>query len=546
MSLSEAAAVSAPIGIGEKLPLELHRWVRLLRRGTIILPLLVLIVWGAISWQSHRRAAEDEAQDRVRIIREYALRVLQSHLMLLDRATDALIVDGASGRSTAIASRVLAGLSAETDTLIGLGYLTPQGVMEVSSSPAAAGLDLSESEFFRQLTLDPRLGFFIDRTTLKPSGRDAIMVAKRSKARALPGIIVAAIRVETFTDFFAEVADNSGYTASLLRSDGRLLVRQTPEAPPLSIDTGSPFMRAIARSTFGVYQAKVASDGVTRIYATAKLGEYPVFANFGIARSLVFRRWVVDTGQVALFLAVCAASAYAIVGEVGRRVVAEALGREAELDRRMLDESRKTAAMRETLLHELNHRVKNSLQTIQALIRLGRGSDAPPDEVLGDVEARVLAVAKVHELLYRSQAFSRLQLDELLGELCRSSGIMPADRPVRIDPHLAPVEVSIDQAVPLALITIELITHALEREVLSGQDAKVLVRLRQAEPGMAVMSVARDGLGPAPSLEQQRAPGLRLVRGLVDQIGGTLDWGDTRDLLATLRFPTAEIEAAAA
>ena len=87
-------------------------------------------------------------------------------------------------------------------------------------------------------------------------------------------------------------------------------------------------------------------------------------------------------------------------GRLGRKldVMAGTLQRnEAELK----EEIRNGRAMQErqvTMLHELNHRVKNTLATVQALARQStRGGDAPGERL----EARILALSKTHDLLTR-------------------------------------------------------------------------------------------------------------------------------------------------
>ncbi|WP_280949045.1 HWE histidine kinase domain-containing protein, partial [Methylobacterium sp. CCH5-D2] len=51
-----------------------------------------------------------------------------------------------------------------------------------------------------------------------------------------------------------------------------------------------------------------------------------------------------------------------------------------------------------TMLHELNHRVKNTLATVQALARQStRGGEAAGERL----EARILALSKTHDLLTR-------------------------------------------------------------------------------------------------------------------------------------------------
>ncbi|TCI65960.1 histidine kinase, partial [Exiguobacterium sp. IPCI3] len=82
------------------------------------------------------------------------------------------------------------------------------------------------------------------------------------------------------------------------------------------------------------------------------------------------------------------------------------------------DEIRNGRAMQErqvTMLHELNHRVKNTLATVQALARQStRGGEAPGERL----EARILALSKTHDLLTRddwSGAPLRAVLENELG-----------------------------------------------------------------------------------------------------------------------------------
>ena len=56
-------------------------------------------------------------------------------------------------------------------------------------------------------------------------------------------------------------------------------------------------------------------------------------------------------------------------------------------------------AQQTTLLHELNHRVKNTLATVQSLARQSRGGEAQAAQL----EARILALSKTHDLLTRDE-----------------------------------------------------------------------------------------------------------------------------------------------
>src|SRR5918994_7709965 len=90
-----------------------------------------------------------------------------------------------------------------------------------------------------------------------------------------------------------------------------------------------------------------------------------------------------------------------------RPACSRALG---ELDTRLLattqeslTEQRKAASERDVLLREIYHRVKNNLQIVQSLLRLGSRDLRPEQgEPFEAAVMRIGAMARVHTLLYRS------------------------------------------------------------------------------------------------------------------------------------------------
>lgn len=73
----------------------------------------------------------------------------------------------------------------------------------------------------------------------------------------------------------------------------------------------------------------------------------------------------------------------------------------------------------QTLLHEVNHRVANSLQIVSNMVGMQARllSDGPAREALADTERRVLAIAQVHRRLYASEDVQSVAMDEYLAAL---------------------------------------------------------------------------------------------------------------------------------
>jgi two-component sensor histidine kinase len=139
-----------------------------------------------------------------------------------------------------------------------------------------------------------------------------------------------------------------------------------------------------------------------------------------------------------------------------------------ELEQRVRERTSELQAAleeRSELIKEIHHRVKNNLQLVSSFLNLSRStnSDAVVREVLDESITRVRTIALVHERVYQSEAFTRVELDaylqDLVAELQKLLGCaisVSSDLP---DSY----EVPLDFAVPFGLMVNELLTYAGER-----------------------------------------------------------------------------------
>ncbi|UEM01189.1 PAS domain S-box protein [Skermanella rosea] len=181
---------------------------------------------------------------------------------------------------------------------------------------------------------------------------------------------------------------------------------------------------------------------------------------------------------------------------------------------------------REVLLKEVHHRVKNNLQVVVSLLRLqaSRLRDETGVDALRESLNRVSAMSTIHELLYRSTTLADIDFAEVLRTLTANlhdAYGLPEDRVVSVVEAAEPVPVSMDAAVPLALIANELISNAFKHAFPGGATGEVRVSLSR-EGDAVVLRVADTGPGftPAP---RRSSLGIMLVDRLVRQISGRLD-----------------------
>ncbi|MBP2231031.1 PAS domain S-box-containing protein [Azospirillum agricola] len=181
---------------------------------------------------------------------------------------------------------------------------------------------------------------------------------------------------------------------------------------------------------------------------------------------------------------------------------------------------RKLVGQKSTLLREVNHRVKNSLQLVSSLLTLQTLS--LPDEAarahFQDARSRIEAIARVHNRLYQADQFQTIEFGTYLRELCEdlaraSGGGELCDVTVRSDI----VDLPIDQAAPLGLIANELITNAIKHR--GSGPARVDVAFRRDAGGL-VLTVSDQGPGLPPNFDMRRGRslGMRLIASLSGQI----------------------------
>lgn len=198
--------------------------------------------------------------------------------------------------------------------------------------------------------------------------------------------------------------------------------------------------------------------------------------------------------------------------------------------RKQLELEREQALERkETLLREMNHRIKNSLQLVASVLGLQRHGveDETARAELAEAAARVGAIALIHERLYRTDQVEMVEigsyLEQLGQDLERSLAEPGKGRAIHVAAET--VLVPTDRVAPLALIANELITNAFKYAYPTDvAQADVALGLRVTPAGAVELTVEDGGVGLSPDFDPATSPGLglRLVTSLVRQIGGTL------------------------
>jgi two-component sensor histidine kinase len=165
----------------------------------------------------------------------------------------------------------------------------------------------------------------------------------------------------------------------------------------------------------------------------------------------------------------------------------------------LLEQTRKDAATKAMLLRELNHRVKNNLAGIVALLSMGE-PEMPPAarRWLDRVTDRVRVMAGAHQLFVGDA--ESVPLDSLVERMLSSLSVARSPGvEMRVEHGTPPgVELPAEQAISLAMALHELCYNAIVHG-LEGTSGSVTLRTREAGAGRLAVDVIDDGRGmPAP------------------------------------------------
>jgi two-component sensor histidine kinase len=201
------------------------------------------------------------------------------------------------------------------------------------------------------------------------------------------------------------------------------------------------------------------------------------------------------------------------------------------------------------LIAEAHHRIANSLTAISGLVQHRALRLAPDDvpmpasvvrQMLFDVRARVDAVARLHRHLSDSGVDEPVDIGAYLHHVSHelvSSLSQRGTVTLHFDCELG-CRVSPELALHLGLITVELVTNSLKYAHPAGVAGSITIRCYRRAQTVAV-DIADDGVGLPEGFDpNDSGSGLKLVRSLVQQIGGTIDFrSDSLGFRASIEVP---------
>jgi two-component sensor histidine kinase/uncharacterized protein (UPF0333 family) len=403
-------------------------------------------------------------------------------------------------------------------------YVIDQNARTVYATlDGASSVSVADREYFTALRDGAR--FYISPLLTSRINNERIFVFSKRLERedAFAGAIMLSFPESLLGELWATLGLQQGSTISLVRDDGQIMARHPPTDGPLDLSGHRLIQEFYPASDTGTYASPASPvDGIARVVSYRKIPGKPILALASVASD---ERW--RDFNKAIWTVILIASPILLALVLGCWWIVWLLLR----DRKRSAELQASVDLNTMLFREIHHRVKNNLQSMQALVRM----QDMPDKVKRDLQSRLAAMGAMHEHIYEHDSYGDIDAHDFVPavvEQIRAAYGSTAE----VEYHVHHVVIDRDHATPLALLLSEVITNAFKYAFPDGRPGKIEVLIRNGDDGRAQVIVSDNGVGMDPATSS-RSMGMRLVQGTVAQMGGTYEFRNEGGVVFDARLP---------
>ena len=333
-------------------------YLRVLFALSVVIPIGVFIGISTETYQRVWSDAERQVDGTIAVMHEHAQKVFETQELVLDLVSDMIREIPPPEIATPATNHRLAQLSDRLSQTVSIWITDADGFVAAGSIEWPPGLNITGFDYFEAQREAEQPRYVSERYIGRSSGQPSFALSRRrpSPDGAFTGIIHVAISPAYFEQYFALVDRDMAGAAAIFRGDGSMLARvpRGPMAERLSPE--SPALRAIAEHPVeGRFQDISSLDGIRRVYAYRRIGEFDVYVGYGANMPMHLAAWRIRMVQRA----------------IGTLAVILLLTGIAWLISRSLAE-RQAALVRLKAESELREAMQQKLQEARSLEALGR------------------------------------------------------------------------------------------------------------------------------------------------------------------------------
>ncbi|MFW6388147.1 MAG: sensor histidine kinase, partial [bacterium] len=198
---------------------------------------------------------------------------------------------------------------------------------------------------------------------------------------------------------------------------------------------------------------------------------------------------------------------------------------------------------KERLLKEVQHRIKNTMNTMVSMLSLQADSlrHRNPDAAtaLNDAKSRFESMEVLYDQLYRTDSHESGSLRDYLNQLLRSiRPLFPSGETVEIHTDVDDIALDAKRLTTVGIIVNELVTNAM-KYAFASHDAGTLYVTARHDGERITITVADNGPGLPDSFESTHTSsfGMTMIEALAAQLEGSIRFEQDGGVRATLEFP---------
>lgn len=210
---------------------------------------------------------------------------------------------------------------------------------------------------------------------------------------------------------------------------------------------------------------------------------------------------------------------------------------------------KKSLLEKEYLLKEIHHRVKNNLQIVSGIIELQKLNIADDSikVILEDGQARIKSIALVHQILYQSNNFDKINFKTFLNELLDAIQVSYQSKYENLlfQKKIDDIELNLNTSISLSLIINEIITNSIKHATIEKTKKIIFISFLKKDTAFELI-IKDNGSGFNNNVlnNKSNSVGIDLIKGLTKQIDGEVSFSNNKgaQVIITFQESTSNIQ----
>jgi two-component sensor histidine kinase len=202
---------------------------------------------------------------------------------------------------------------------------------------------------------------------------------------------------------------------------------------------------------------------------------------------------------------------------------------------------RRALVQQKLMAQEIDHRVKNSLQSITSIVRLQarRSENLATKSVLNELERRIGSIALLHEALHKASSSEKVRLDSLMSSISGylQQGVVDS---IQVESHFDRIMIESKQASAIALLANEFTANSIKHAFPKAQAGRIGFSGTRMEDGTLRIVMEDDGIGFDRGSVSGDGLGLKIIDATIAQLNATIEQdADNNGVRLVITVPAA-------